>query len=145
MIHPKQLVEETKKTMATLESLLAEENAALKEHQFEKVGELLESKKNMSDRLHKLLHEVKSQAHIIKSNPESRGLLPELEASWGTYEKSMRRNEMLLRAAHQSTTNFLDCVRDAINKNRPAAKTYGNSGQVEEKAQATSCLINTSI
>lgn len=143
--HPKQLVEEAQKAIASLEALLAEENTAIQERKYEKIGELLESKQSMSSNMQRLVSAVQQNANIIKANPESRGLLPDLEASWLSYEKSMRRNENLLRAAYEGTTNFLDCVRAAVQKSKPAAKTYGKGGQVEEKAQATSCMINTSI
>lgn len=143
--HPKKLVEEAQKALLSLDALLQEENLAIRENKFEKIGELLESKQNMASNMQRLVAAVQQNSQVIKSNPESRGLLPDLESSWLSYEDSMRKNENLLRAAHEGTTNFLDCVRSAVQKSRPAAKTYGKAGQVEEKAQATSCMINTSI
>ncbi|MBI1363571.1 MAG: hypothetical protein GC134_06270 [Proteobacteria bacterium] len=117
------------------------ETDAVRTRTMDKVPELAKRKERLTNALEEMLANVKPLLADTKAKAELAPLMTELRTAVGTYDHAARQNLLVLQAAHQATSIFLDSVRQAVAK--PKAETYGKKGVMTDKEENTS-LINKS-
>lgn len=121
------------------------ENKALEARDIETVEEGTKTKRHLGAKLEGILKDVKEQRNFIKQDAQAVQELQNLQTAIDLYQNKARKNVMLLSAAHEATAQFLNMVRQAVSKLKPKTKTYGQTGQIEERSSSKSSLINKEI
>lgn len=125
-------------------TLLTEENEALKNNQMDILEKKYKLKRQAAAKMEALLNEVQTSQGAIKQDRAATDELGELQVVINNYQQNARKNVLLLRAAHDATTSFLNLVKEAVSKHKPKVSTYGDQGHLEEKTSPTN-LVDTSI
>jgi len=118
------------------------ETDAVRSKKMDSVPDLAKRKDRLTTQLQNLLLQVKEYAAHPEAKAEAAPLLHELSTAMSSYDSAARQNLLVLQAAHQATSIFLDSVRQVVAKPKP--NTYGKEGAIKEKAENTS-LINKSF
>ena len=142
---PHELVAQTIMACKNLSGLLEGENEAIKRREVSQVEKNLKDKERQIAKLDKLLRDVRECRENIRTNVQANAMLPELQDSFNAYQSNARQNMLLLKAAHDATTDFLGLVQQAVKAVQPANKTYSKEGCMEEKALGSTSIINKSI
>ncbi len=117
----------------TLERFLKEENDALKTGQLTVIEENLKNKQRLAAKVERLLKLLKTQPQEVKNSPTLKPQIEHLKSAFEGYQSEARHNTILLQGAHQSTTNVLNVLRDAVQQHQQKneAKTYSKDGSVQ--------------
>lgn len=123
--------------------IIEQENSALQQHRPEVITQLVKQKQLLAGRVEKLLQQVQ------KSQTEGADLpragLQLLQTTMDKYRTLSRQNMLLLQAAHQATADFILLVKQTLDAEKPSAKTYGKTGQVNTGGYSETKLVNRAI
>lgn len=116
----------------TIEQFLKEENEALRSGQIQQIEENLKNKQRLAAKVERLLKLLKDQPQEFKRSAQVAPQIDALKHAFEGYQNEARNNALLLQGAHQSTTNVLNVLRDAVQQHQQKneAKTYTRDGEV---------------
>lgn len=139
-----EIIAQARSVCKALFTLLQDENTAIENKNVIQVEENLPRKDALAQQLNTLVQQIGAHREAIKADARLHSQLQALQKDIEAYDAVARQNIMLLRAAHASTQNFVEVVRDTIKKRMPKAETYGRSGVVNDKSE-NPAIINKSV
>ncbi|PIZ31615.1 MAG: hypothetical protein COY40_01530 [Alphaproteobacteria bacterium CG_4_10_14_0_8_um_filter_53_9] len=127
-------------TCRELAKLLLEENHALHKGGAAENEARLNLKKRLSVRLEKLVQDIKGQRDKWHTNALAARTANELAADIAVFTDLARKNELMLRAAHQIRADIVGVIRDAMDAQSPRVQTYGRSGTMNTSSAGVRVL-----
>ncbi|MCP4354275.1 MAG: flagellar protein FlgN [Proteobacteria bacterium] len=139
----KQVLQDCNQTCKDLSDLLDNENQSLEARNINAVEKNIKAKKQLTIKLEKFVHVIKNNIQQIRSAQDSLRELNVFKKLIESYQKVLERNTMLLKAAYTATSTLLSGIQKKISK--PTVKTYNAYGQMQEKTEAPTSLVNYSV
>lgn len=134
---------EASQTCRELMGIMSEENANLANQQTSQIEARLQLKKRLALRLEKLLADIKAQKDQWKDSPLAKNAATRLAEEIALFTELAKKNETLLRAAHQLRADIVAVIRDTIDASQPRATTYNADGQVKKGDGGTTVVATT--
>jgi len=144
-ITPHEVVKNAIAACVGINEVIAQENELLSNKEMDQLDNIVKQKRSLAAKMEASLQAVKAHTQQIKNNAEATRELTNLQNELHSYKVGMRKNVMLLDAAHASTNNFLNLVRQAVEVKRPKVNVYGNDGAIQDKQAKQTSLVNKSI
>ena len=123
--------------------LLQEENEALSAKKMSNIDELTKQKRHLAAKLEVSMKNVQAHKAQLMQTGSVSLKMEQLTVYLDMYKQHARKNLVLLKASHEATTQFIDMVRKAVSMHKPQAKTYGNTGAMQENANTTNLVIKS--
>lgn len=141
---PRESLAEASIVCRQLGALVEEENESLKAHEITKIEGNLKRKNKLALKLGKLLKDVKEHKDEIRLDPAARKTVMSVQLEMDGFSRAARKNLLMLKTAHQTRSDTLQIIRQAIVATTPRTEVYNASGLVKDATKKVS-LVNRSI